>query len=201
MKIRRMETGDLPEVIRLWNESVRAGEVVCFPMTEKAFQTKFEKDPNYNPELFLVAETEMGVVGFISGTAKKIFLEHETNENSPGYITCFFVRRECRGRGIGKALTEALCSRFREIGKIRASVSNDNPVNLDWYIPGTPGHDHNNMPGMDTEAPGYGFLRAMGFEEKDRETAMYLNLRDYIPWEGLERKREELLAAGIFTGR
>ena len=201
MIIRAWKAGDLPETMRIWNESVTAGEVICFPLTADYFHTKFEENPNYDPTLSLTAEEDGKVVGFISGTAKKIFLDHENNENTPGFLTCFFVRKDHRGRGTGRALVNALCERFRAMGKSLAAVRDANPINLDWHIPGTPGHDHNNMPGLDTESPGYGFLRALGFQEKDREVAMYLNLRDYVPWEGLKRKQEELLAQGICTGR
>ena len=201
MNIRTMESRDIPAAVALWNASVRAGEVVYAEMTPEAFHQKFELDPNYNPQLFLVAEEEGAVTGFIIGVAKKIFLDRETNENSPGYISCFFVRKDCRGRGTGRALVDALCARFTALGKHTVAVSNDNPVNLDWRIPGTPGHDHNNAPGVDTECPGYGFLQALGFAETVREIAMYLNLRDYIPWDGLAEKQAGLLAQGVYTGR
>ncbi|MBR2663212.1 MAG: GNAT family N-acetyltransferase [Clostridia bacterium] len=200
MMIRRWETNDLPEIIQIWNQSVESGEVLNYPLTADYFHTKFEMDPNYDPELFLVAEDGGRIVGFIGGTAKKIFLDHENNETTPGYLTCLFVREECRGRGIGRLLADALCGRFRAMGKAVTAVRDANPIQMDWRIPGTPGHDHNNMPGVDTESPGYGFLRAIGFHETDREVAMYLNLRDYVPWEGLKRKQEELLAQGIYTG-
>lgn len=201
MDIRTLEPRDIPAAVSLWNASVRDGEVVYAEITPAYFHQKFELDPNYDPEFSLVAEENGEVVGFINGIAKKIFLDHETNENSPGYITCFFVRRDCRGRGTGRALVDALCARFAAHGKRTVAICNDNPVNLDWRIPGTPGHDHNNTPGVDTECPGYGFLQAVGFAETDREIAMYLNLAAYIPWAGLKEKQAELLAQGIYTGR
>ncbi len=200
MMIRTWKPDDLPQMISIWNQSVDAGEVLNAPMTADSFHAKFVMDPNYNPELCLVAEEKDGIAGFICGTAKKIFLDHENNENTPGYLTCLFVRKDKRGRGTGRLLTDALCGRFRALGKSMATVRDANPVQMDWRIPGTPGHDHNNMPGVDTEAPGYGFLQAVGFREIDREVALYLNLRDYIPWEGLKQKQEALLAQGIYTG-
>lgn len=201
MRIRTFTTMDLPAVIGVWNESVQAGEVVYYDLTEDYFHTKFERDPNYTPELSLVAEEDGRVIGFINGVAKKVFLDNETNENTPGFITCFFVRRDSRGKGVGQALIDALCGRFAASGKQSVAICNDNPVNLDWHIPGTPGHDHNNTPGVDVASPGYGFLKTIGFEEKDREIAMYLNLREYQPWEGMKERQEKLLAEGVYTGR
>jgi len=201
MIIRPLAPRDVVGVVDLWNECVRDGEVVYAPITPDSFHQKFELDPNYDPRFSLVAEEDGEVAGFVSGIAKKIFLDRETNENTPGYITCFFVRRAFRGRGIGRALIEALCARFAQSGKRSVAISNDNPVNLDWRIPGTPGHDHNNTPGVDTECPGFGFAQALGFTETTRDIAMYLNLADYVPWAGLAEKRAELLAQGIYTGR
>ena len=201
MSIRTFERTDLPSVICLWNESVSSGEVVYYSLSEEYFHSKFEQDPNYDPRFTLVAEENGQIVGFINGIAKKVFLDKETNENTPGYITCFFVRKDVRRRGIGRALVDALCARFQGAGKHTVAVCNDNPVNLDWHIPMTPDHDHNNTPGIDMDCPGYAFAKAMGFQEVAREIAMYLNLKDYIPWDGIKKKQEELLAQGIYTGR
>ncbi|MDD3334943.1 MAG: GNAT family N-acetyltransferase [Eubacteriales bacterium] len=201
MNIRTFEGRDLPSVIRIWQESVQAGEVVFYELTAEYFRTKFENDPNYDPQYSLVAEENHEIVGFINGVAKKIFLDHETNENSPGYITCFFVRSGNRGYGIGKALVDALCQRFKAAGKKSVAICNDNPINLDWHIPNTPGHDHNNTPGMDMSSPGYEFVKAIGFEKIDREIAMYLDLKDYIPWDGMKERQAQLMDQGVYTGR
>lgn len=199
--IRLFEEKDLAGVISVWNASVEAKEVVFYPLTPEYYRKKFESDPNYDPRFVFVAEEDGQIVGFIHGTAKKVFLEKETNESTPGFITCFFVLKEHRGKGIGTALIDALTKAFKAAGKHILACSSDNPVNLDWIVPGTPGHDHNNAPGMDEDCIGHAFLKKLGFEDQYREIAMYLDLSTYTPWEGLEAKREELRAAGIETGR
>ena len=201
MNIRTYENRDLPGVIGVWNESVQAGEVVYYALTEDYFHTKFESDPNYDPQYSLVAEENGEIVGFVNGVAKKVFLDNETNASSPGFVTCFFVRKAHRGKGIGKALLDRLCALFKAAGKTTVAVSNDNPINLDWHIPGTPGHDHNNTPGVDMDSPGYAFLQTVGFTEVAREIAMYLNLAEYVPWDGMRAKQAQLLAEGVYTGR
>ena len=201
MNIRLFTEQDLPGVVALWNASVAAGEVVYYPITPEYYRKKFEGDPNYDPKYVFVAEEDGKIIGFIHGVAKKVFLKHETNESTPGFITCFFVLKECRGRGVGKALVEKLCAAFKASGKHICACSGDNPINLDWIIPGTPGHDHNNAPGMDEDCMGHAFLNKLGFEDQYREIAMYLDLATYTPWEGLEQKRAELRAEGIETGR
>jgi len=196
-----MEPNDLGGVVALWNGCVNAGEVVYAPLTEASFQQKFIENPNYSPAYSLVAEADGRVVGFINGIAKKIFLPKETHENTPGYITCFFVDKGHRGKGVGDAVLDALLSAFKADGKPRAACSGANPINLDWIVPGTPGHDHNNAPGMDEACMGYDFLLKHGFAASYREVAMYLNLANYKVTPDLDAKRQKLADEGIYTGR
>lgn len=191
---------DIPAVLSLWNGSVKAGEVVYVPLTEAYFEEKFLRNPSYTPAYSLVAEEDSKVIGFINGITKKVFLPKETNENTPGYITCIFVHPEHRRQGVGSQLVKELCARFRADGKKQAACSGNNPINLDWTIPNTPGHDHNNAPGMDMESAGYAFLLSQGFGETYREVAMYLNLADYRAPEDLAQRQSKLAAEGIYTG-
>jgi ribosomal protein S18 acetylase RimI-like enzyme len=202
MKIRTMVPArDLPAVISLWNRSVQVGETLYVPLSEAYFADKFIGNPNYSPELSLVAETGGQVVGFLNGACKKVFLPKETAQNTPGYLTCVIVHPAFRQRDVGSLLLEALCDKMKDAGKTRAACSSGNPIKLDWLIPDTPGHCHNNSPGMDMESRGYGFLLKRGFEEMSREVAMYLNLAHYQTPENLAQRRKKLLEEGIDTGR
>lgn len=202
MEIRVMDQiRDLPAVVSLWNSCVKAGEVVYVPLSEDYFKVKFLDNPNYTPELSLVAIVEGRLVGFINGVYKKEFLPKETAANTPGYITCFFVDPFFRRHGVGGRLVEALCEELKKAGKKQAACSGNNPINLDWTIPGTPGHDHNNAPGMDLESQGYSFLLKHGFIATYREVAMYLNLLDYRELGDLAQRQQKLLDEGIYTGR
>ncbi len=199
--VRLFEQNDLPGVVAVWNEAVDAKEVVYYPLTAEYFHKKFELDPNYDERYSFVAEEDGEIVGFINGVAKKVFLGKETHESTPGFLTCVFVKKAYRGRGIGKSLVDTLGEAFKRDGKTTFSCSGDNPINLDWIIPGTPGHDHNNAPGMDVDCAGHSFLQALGFEDQYREIAMYLNLAEYTPWVDLDEKRATLRAEGVETGR
>ena len=140
MGIRLLEKKDIPQLVSIWNEAAEKGEVVLSPMTEQKFHQKFEGDPNYDPALSFVWEEDGAVVGFVIGMAKKIFLPGETYENTPGLLTCIFVRKAYRGRGIGQALVRKLEDLFRESGKKVFACNGDaNPIDLDWIVPGTPG--------------------------------------------------------------
>jgi len=200
MVIRPFEQKDLPAAVALWNASVSAGEVAYKTIDADYYHKKFEQDPNYDARYAYVAD-DGEVIGFICGTAKKVLLPNERYETAPGYVTCIFVRADRRRRGVGRALLNRLTEEFIAAGKSRLRCAESNPINLDWIIPGTPGHDHNNAPGVAVDGPGYPFFAACGFTDIVCEVAMYLNLADYAPWGGLAAKQAELAAQGIYTGR
>ena len=79
--------------------------------------------------------------------------------------------------------------------------SGDNPVHLAWIVPNTPGHDHNNAPGVDENGSGYPFLLHNGFQDDFHEIAMYLALKNYQWQDNITRMQAELLSQGIRTGR
>ncbi|GHU69774.1 hypothetical protein AGMMS49992_01030 [Clostridia bacterium] len=199
--IRRMERTDLPGVTRIWNASVNAREVVYAPMDHARYESIFLSNPNYDPAFSLVAEKDSAIVGFINGITKKVFLPKEHDGNTPGYITCIFVDKSVRGQGLGTALLNALLDAFRRAGKTSAVCSGGNPINLDWIVPGTPGHDHNNAPGVDEDCAGHGFLLYSGFADAYREVAMYLNLAEYRAPDNLDELQIKLRGDGIETGR
>lgn len=201
MTIRKATPADRPSIFALWNESCEKGEVVYKPMNDERFKALFLDNPHYDGEYDFVCEEDGLTVGFVSGAEKKIFLPGETHENTPGFITAIFVKEGFRGRGIGKALLTALEDAFRANGKTSVVSSGNNPVNLGWYIPETPGHDHNNAPGTDVDCMGYGFLVKNGYEDAHREVAMYLNLADYEYKPEVEVIRQRLKTEGVYAGR
>ncbi|MBQ9252704.1 MAG: GNAT family N-acetyltransferase [Clostridia bacterium] len=198
--IRSFSQNDLSAVIRLWNAAVDAGEVVFSLMTEDLFTQKFLHHPNADPSLYFVAEEEGILQGFVLGMEKKSFLPKETAQSTPGYLLALFVSREYRGRGVGRALLARLEAAFQAHGKELVSCGGAGPVDLPWCIPGTPGHDHNSVPGMDESCAGYPFLQSLGYHPVVHEVALYLDLNDYRPLDGLAEKRARLEAEGIQVG-
>ena len=201
MKIRPRVAGDLTAVLRLWNDAVERGDVLLKPMTAAAFEVTFEQNPSYDGAFDFVAEADGHVVGWVSGMAKKVFLPKETHQNTPGYLTVLFVDVGHRRQGIGTALLKTLTAAFRQDGKQRIACLPTNPIDLGWTIPDTPGHDHNNAPGVDMAGPGYPFLQANSFSDMAVEVAMYLNLATYERPPVLRQLQAKLLAEGIVTGR
>ena len=197
MKIRTVQPEDIGPLTRLWNACGEAGETLYSPLTEAGFREKFLEGEGRDPDNLLVADRDGAPVGFIHGVAPETF-----RGGKPGnaYLTVLLVDAASRNRGIGKALLNALKERMREQGAANMFISSVNPVNLNWRIPGTPGHDHNNMPGLDTGCAGAGFFSHMGFENRYAEVAMYMNLADYRMPESVLEKQEALRRQGIVTG-
>ncbi len=200
MEIRRFAPGDVPEVLRMWNAAVGAGEMLYRPLTEEYFWQKFLAQPVYEPGLLLTAEDAGRVIGFVAGCRPSAFLPGQTEANTPGYLTILLVDAQMRRRGVGSALLSALESAFRENGKTALAVSSLNPINLDWVIPGTRGHEHNNAPGADEGGPGYPFLLARGFAARAHEVAMYLDLKGFSVSPDIGEKRAALREQGITAG-
>ena len=201
MLIRPFTPKDTPAVVRLWNRLVLLGDVPYCEMDEEAFTQKFLRDPNHRPELMLTGEENGQIAGFIHGVSKRVLLPNETESASPGYITVVMVDPSLRRRGIAGAMVREMETRFSAMGKRRAACMESNPVNLPWRIPGTPGHDHNNAPGVDVEGSGSPFFKALGYRTTATEQAMYLDLKEYVPCRDLKERQEKLLAEGIYTGR
>ena len=197
MRIRTYLDTDLQDVVRLWNDCVSAGEVLYRPLTEAYFKEKFL---NFGAAEIFVAEEDGKLCGFLAGCRQVSFLPGQTEENTPAFLSVIMVDQAYRRRGAGSALLAAFEAHYALLGKKDYAVSSLCPINLDWVIPGTPGHEHNNMPGIDEECLGYAFLQKRGYAVCVREVAMYLNLAEYEKKPEVEQKREALLQQGIAAG-
>ena len=188
---------DFAPAIALWNRCVQAGEVLYAPMDDNLFAQKFVHNAGCDPDLLLGAEIDGRLAGLIHGVAPGTF---PGSRPEIGYLTVPRPDPAWRGQGVGRALLQALSQRLKAKGAKKLMVSSLNPVNLSWRVPGTPGHDHNNMPGVDMGCAGVGFFPHMGFEKLHEEVAMYRSMADYQPPADLEARRAALRAQGIETG-
>ena len=197
MEIRAYKERDLEAIIRLWNGCVERGEVLYRPLVKAYFEEKFLGCAG--AQLFVAQENGV-LCGFLAGCRPVAFLPGQTEENTPAYLSVVMVAPQMRSRGVGSALLAAFEAHYAGLGKKTLAVSSLCPINLDWVIPGTPGHEHNNMPGMDEGCMGYDFLKKRGYAVYVREVAMYLNLAAYEKKPEIEEKRAELAGQGIHAG-
>lgn len=198
MTIRDFCLSDLPGLIRVWNDCLASGEILCVPLDEKYFAEKFL--PLGSSRLYLTAEENGETLGFCLASVKTEFLRGENALNTPAYLNMLLVRKDRRHEGIGSALLSAFETRAKALGKSRTEISSLSPINMDWLIPGTPGHGHNNMPGLDTLSPAYPFLTKRGYCSYVGEVAMYIDLSRYEKKPLVEEARARLKGEGIVAG-
>ncbi|MEC0248705.1 GNAT family N-acetyltransferase [Paenibacillus chitinolyticus] len=182
-------------VIRLWNtEAVKDGYK---ELTGRSFNEIFLSSPYFDKDnTFVMREEDGTVTGFACGC---------TGDDLPlgavaGYITCIVLSEDYQTDANYRLLLEALEERFRQLGKKQADVLFFNPMMLPWYIPDTPGHEHNNAPGVQAVSRLYGFLLGEGYIERARECAMYLNLSAFSIPDEIRAKEERTAADGYTVG-
>lgn len=197
MEIRSFQEHDIDGIVTLWNTA--CGEDMPYkPVTHNSFREKFLDNPHFIYEGTFIATEGNSIIGFSNGLYKKEFLPGETHENTPGYLTFVLVDRNYRNKGYGTLLYKKVEDFFIKNGKKQIQVIFFNPINLEWYVPGTESHDHPNAPGVDVDGLGYEFLLNQGFIERTREVSMHLDLKEYQLSEKNIEKQKQLNEREIY---
>lgn len=197
MEIRSFQEHDIDDIVTLWNTA--CGEDMPYkPVTHNSFREKFLDNPHFIYEGTFIATEGNSIIGFSNGLYKKEFLPGETHENTPGYLTFVLVDRNYRNKGYGTLLYKKVEDFFIKNGKKQIQVIFFNPINLEWYVPGTESHDHPNAPGVDVDGLGYEFLLNQGFIERTREVSMHLDLKEYQLSEKNIEKQKQLNEREIY---
>lgn len=196
MEIIQFKNDHIQEVIKIWNDSCGT-DMVYKPFNDNDFINKFLKNPHFSYEGTFVAIEEKKIVGFANGLYKKNFLSGETYENSPGYITFVLVDKAYRRRGIGKALLNKVEEFLINNGKRQLDIIFFNPINLQWYVPGTDEHDHPNAPGVDFDSAAYKLFQNCNYKDKAKQNSYHLNLDKFSLSEKVIGTLENLKTKGI----
>ena len=137
---------------------------------------------------------------FALACEKTVFLPGETAANTPMYLTLLMTAPEARNSGAGTALLEKVAALARKRGKGRIVIGSDQPEQLTWLIPDTPGHDHNNAPGLWEEGGAKAWFERRGFETRFREMSLYIDLKNYRWDPALDDRISALRTQGIYVG-
>lgn len=175
-------------VLALWNrEAVRDGYK---DLDQESFAAIFSGHSYFDPlNVFVLLDGE-AVTGFACGCVG----EELPLGDCAGYITCVVLDDRADEDCLYKRLLSALEERFVQLGKTQAELLFFNPMRLPWYIPDTPGHEHNNAPGVPSDSRLHRFLLKQGYAERAVQQAMYLELSSFsIPEDMLAK---EAVAAG-----
>ena len=161
--VRIYESSDRPALLRLWNSlGVNMGYA---PMTESALQKLIWDQPQFDPALTFVLEKDGKLRGFAFGCVQE----------KRGHLGCLLAETVADAAMLASKMEE----RFRARGCDHSMVSFWCPIRLPWVMPGTNGHQHNNLPGVPVDLPLHGWLLELGYVPQSRETAMHLDLKDF----------------------
>ncbi len=188
--IRNYEGKDAFAVLRLWNTA--GADFGYAPQSEDGLDGLLLKHPYFTPRHSFVLEDSGEVCGFINGCTG----DDPAFKGVRGYLSCLLLNKEHDNEADTRLLLTALEDSFRAKGKSVSAVTFFNPIRLPWIIPGTPGHQHNNMPGIPVDTPLYGRMLDAGFQCGAVEMAMYLDLADFVYPEAMREKEARMAAEG-----
>ena len=180
--IRCYSSSDEESLLSLWN-SAGVGQGFA-PLSLDQFRVLLTRHPKFSPAYTFVLEEAGEILGFVNGC---------TGEDIPkgdvrGYLSCLLLADSADSEENTALLLTALEEAFRKAGRTYSAVTFFNPIRLSWIIPGTPGHQHNNAPGIPLDIPLHERMLSLGYREATQENAMYLNLSGYETPEWVEEK-------------
>lgn len=108
MKIENYSPRDLPQMIAIWNEVVKAGQ--AFPHEEELDAATGEN--------FFAGQTLCGIARDENGKIRGLYILHPNNVGRCGHIcnASYAVACAARGRGIGEALVKDSLVRAKNAG-------------------------------------------------------------------------------------
>lgn len=189
MKLRPFVPADAPLVWALWQR--RAPAWGYAPLSRGDFERLVLQNPCFSPRYAFVLEGEGALAGFVCGAAAASLPAGAER----GYFSCLLLE-EGLGEAAAGLLLQALENAFAAAGRSSCDVLFFNPIRLPWVIPGTPGHTHNNAPGVWVESPLYGWMLRRGYAQRARECAMYLDLAGFELPQKQREKQAELSRVG-----
>ena len=193
--IRNYTRNDEAALLDLWNT---AGTAMGFaPLSQDAFRTLLTGHPNFSPEYTFVLEEQGKILGFTNGCTGDGIPKGDVR----GYVSCVILAPAADTPENTGLLLTALEDAFRKAGRQYSAVTFFNPIRLPWIIPGTPGHQHNNAPGIALDLPLHDRMLALGYQESTRECAMYLNLSDFEMPAWVAEKAEKMASSGYTVAR
>lgn len=193
--IRNYAAGDREAAGALWADNApRQGYA---PRSRAEVDGMLFGHPYFSPEHAFVLEEGGALRALICGC---------TGDDIPrgderGYFTCLIADAVHDTDETAQTLFGALEASFRAKGKTYGAVTFFNPMRLPWVIPGTPGYEHNNMPGIAADLPLHGRMLRRGYRETSRECSMFRDLSDFTVPDSAGAFAAKLAKQGFAIGR
>ena len=188
--IRNYRDSDADRILWLWNTSgVGFGYA---PQSRAGLERLLLKHPDFSADHSFVLEKDGIICGFVSGVTGDELAWGKVR----GYLSCLMLYADDDTDENTVQMLSALEDSFRAKGKTVSAVTFFNPVRLPWIIPGTNGHQHNNMPGIPIDMPLYQRMLNFGYKSPAEEMAMYLDLSEFTYPEAMIKKEAGMAAEG-----
>lgn len=182
--IRNYASKDFAGLCGLWNTAGVAQGYA--PLTPGELDKLLTGHPYFSADYAFVLEEEGTLRGFVCGCVGMDLPQGDKR----GYFSCLLLADASACKENAAALLDTLENAFRRAGKTQAAATFFCPIHLPWVIPGTPGHQHNNCPGIAEDLPLHQWMVELGYQVHAQECAMYLDLSDFRMPGWVEEKAE-----------
>jgi mycothiol synthase len=186
--IRSYRPEDEAGVVGVWDRTLVADRISL-----ATWRTKVLLDPNFDPELCLVAADDGNVRGFCLAIVRQVPFFGDRLQSEHSWITAFAVVPESQRQEIGSRLLAATLERLRQSGRREVAIS---PYVPNYFAPGV---DVDAYPGA------VAFLERHGFAVVSRPIGMHADLEGYVVPPAVEEAanlvRREGIVVGVATAR
>ncbi len=162
-------------MINLWNKCLFKD-----PVSTEIFHKKILLDPNFDPDLCLVAETDGSVIGYCLGMVRKYPYEERGLEPERAWIPVMFVHPDFQRQGIGRQLVLALEEKFYKLGKSNITLGAYSP---NYFFPG---------PDKDAYGGSIPFFESLGYKVLGEAVGMDLVLYNFKIPEDVKKIKKQL---------
>lgn len=186
MYIKMLTKNEINRARDLFNK-IAYGELVYKKLDEECFLKKFINEEKNIQKINLTAVDDDKIVGFANGCYK--------TDTNTGYVTFVAIEKEYRNKGIGRNLLKELHDELYDISQNllkKFDIIFFNPINLEWCVPHTDGHDHPNSPGVDVSCDGYLFLKNCGYRDTVYQNSFYQTLENFEFSQNIKERLEKL---------
>ncbi len=191
MNIVNARTLDINKLSEFWNEYAQS-EIVIKKFSPETFSRLFLEEYTGVKKVALAIVKDDRIIAFAAGSHKAGL--------DVGYITYVLVDKELRRLGIGKAMAKAVEDELKQVADTELKKYEAvfyNPVGLSWIVPGTDGHDHPGIPGVDMLQGGYIFMKNIGYRDFAYQNSYYRCLEGFEFSEKIKAKMEKAKEHGL----
>lgn len=175
-KIRTYKSSDEVQVINVWNQCLTKD-----PVSTEIYHKKILLDPNFDPELCLVAvDGNDSVIGYCLGIVRKYPYGDRGTEPERGWIPVMFVHPDYQRQGIGSELVNLVHEKFDALERTNITLGAYSP---NYFFPG---------PDKDAYSGSIPFFESFGYENLGEAVGMDMVLYNFTIPKGIQEQKDNL---------